>query len=97
MRVFAKKILREFWEKHTDSEHQLKTWYAEVLKAKWETPNDVKKYYPKASIVADNRVIFNIKGNKYRMVVKFNYKRGWAFIRFIGTHSDYEKINIKKI
>jgi len=97
MRVFAKKILREFWEKHTDSEHQLKTWYAEALKAKWETPNDVKKDYPKASIVADNRVIFNIKGNKYRMVVKFNYKRGWAFIRFIGTHSDYEKINVTKI
>ncbi len=97
MRVIAKKILREFWKKHTDSEEQLKTWYKEASRAKWSDPTDIKKEYIKASILKGSRVIFNIYGNKYRLVVEINYKRQWVFIRFIGTHKDYDRIDANKI
>lgn len=97
MRVIAKKILREFWEKHNDAEQQLKTWYKEASKANWSSPNDVKNEYAKASILKNNRVVFNICGNNYRLVVKINYDRGWVFIRFIGTHSDYDQIDAENI
>ena len=73
MRVFAKRILREFWEKQSDSEQQLKTWFKEASKANWTSPSDIKAEYPKASILKDKKVIFNICGNKYRLVVKVNY------------------------
>lgn len=97
MRVFAKKILREFWNKKTDSEGQLKTWYNEATKAKWISPVDLKSEYPKASILKDGKVVFNICGNKYRLVVRINYLRGWVFIMFIGSHQDYDKLTIDKI
>lgn len=97
MRVIAKKILRKFWEKYTDSEQQLKTWYKEASNATWSFPNDIKKEYAKASILGDNRVVFDICGNKYRLIVKINYKRQWVFIRFIGTHKEYDKIDAKNI
>lgn len=97
MRVIAKKILRKFWEKHHDAEQQLKTWYKEASKAHWQSPNEVKKEYNKASILKNNRVVFNICGNSYRLIVKINYKRGWIFIRFIGTHKDYDKIDAENI
>lgn len=97
MRVVAKKILREFWEKQTDSEDQLKTWYKEATKANWLLPSDIKAEYAKASILKNSRVVFNICGNKYRLVVKINYARGWVFIRFIGTHADYDKIDAENI
>ena len=93
MRVVAKKILRNFWIKHTDSEHPLRTWYKEVSKARWTSPNDLKRNYPKASVLKGNRVVFNICGNKFRLVVRINYLRQWVFIRFIGTHSDYNRID----
>jgi mRNA interferase HigB len=97
MRVIAKKILREFWEKQTDSEQQLKTWFKETLKAVWTSPNDIKSEYPKASILKNGRVVFNICGNKYRLIVQINYLRQWVFIRFIGTHRDYDRIDAEKI
>ncbi|MCK5815475.1 MAG: type II toxin-antitoxin system HigB family toxin [Flavobacteriaceae bacterium] len=97
MRVFSKKILREFWVKHNDSEEQLKTWYNEALKAKWKNPSDIKAEYVKASILKGGRVVFNICGNKYRLIVEINYERQWNFIRFIGTHTEYDKINAEKI
>ena len=97
MRVFAKKILRKFWEKRPDSEDQLKTWYKESLKAKWGSPNDIKSEYPKASILKSSRVVINICGNKYRLIIQINYLRQWVFIRFIGTHKEYDKINANKI
>lgn len=93
MRVVAKKILRAFWEKHDDSEQQLKTWYKEASKADWATPSQIKAEYSKASILKHGRVIFNICGNTYRLVVDINYERRWVFIRFIGTHSEYDKID----
>lgn len=89
MRVIAKKILREFWQKYSDSEEQLKTWYKETSRADWSSPNDIKAEYAKASILKGSRVVFNICGNKYRLIVEVNYPRRWIFIRFIGTHSDY--------
>jgi len=97
MRVVAKKILREFWEKHTDSENQLKSWFKEASKAKWSSPNDIKNEYPKASILKVGRVVFNICGNKYRLIVHVNYLRKWVFIRFIGTHIDYDNVDAEKI
>jgi mRNA interferase HigB len=97
MRVVAKKILRNFWGKHSDSEDQLKTWYKEASKAKWTNPTDIKNEYPKASILKAGRVVFNICGNKYRLITHINYLRQWVFIRFIGTHTDYDKIDAEKI
>ena len=75
MRVIAKKKLREFWLTKTDSEQQLRTWYKEASRAKWTSPNDIKLDYPKASILKGGRVVFNICGNKYRLIVKINYLR----------------------
>ncbi len=92
-RIIAKRTLHEFWGKHRDCEQYLKTWYQTASAAQWKSPNDVKKTYANASIIADNRVVFNIKGNDYRLVVKINYERQWVFIRFIGTHKQYDKIN----
>ncbi len=97
MRVIAKKILRKFWEKHRDSENQLKTWYKEASKATWTNPSEIKSEYPKASILKAGRVVFNICGNNYRLVVEINYERLWVFIRFIGTHQEYDKIDANKI
>lgn len=96
-RIIAKSTLREFWEKHEDAEQYLKTWFQTASSSKWKSPKDVKKTYASASILNDNRVVFNIKGNHYRLIVKFNYEREWAFIRFIGTHKAYDKIDADKI
>jgi mRNA interferase HigB len=97
MRVIAKKILREFWEKHPDSKDQLKTWFKEASKANWSDPKDIKNEYPKAGILKGGRMVFNICGNKYRLITQINYLRQWVFIRFIGTHSDYDKIDADTI
>ncbi len=97
MRVISIKKLRDFWLIHNDSEQQLKAWYQEAEKSTWKTPADIKKKYPKASIVADNRVVFNIKGNDYRLVVKIHYDREIVYIRFIGTHTEYDAIDVTKI
>ena len=96
-RIIAKKTLREFWEKHADSEQYLKTWHETAKNSNWNSPNEVKETYINASILKDSRVVFNIKGNSYRLIVKFNYVRQWAFIRFIGTHAEYDKINANTI
>ena len=96
-RIFARGTLRNFWEKHPDSEQYLKTWYDIALNSDWRTPNDVKKTYSNASILKGGRIIFNIKGNDYRLVAKFNFEKQWIFIRFIGTHKEYDKINAADI
>jgi len=96
-RIFVKGTLREFWKKYPDSEQYLKTWYDTVLSSNWKTPNDVKQTYINASILKDSRIVFNIKGNSYRLVTKFNFEKQWIFIQFIGTHEEYNKIDANKI
>jgi len=96
-RIFSKGTLREYWEKHPDSEQYLKTWYDTTMSSSWRNPNDVKKTYASASILKSERAVFNIKGNSYRLVVKFNYDKKWVFIKFIGTHAEYDKINANTI
>jgi mRNA interferase HigB len=93
MRVVAKSTLREFWVKHADSGQALKSWYHEADKSEWQHPNDIKIEYPSASILANNRVVFNIKGNTYRLIVKISYAYQMVWIRFVGTHAEYDKID----
>lgn len=97
MRIIAKKTLRDFWEQHPDVEQQLKSWYQHNLNAMWKHPKDIKKEYPSASFLNDNRVVFNIKGNHYRLIVKISYEYQMMWIRFIGAHAEYDKINGKTI
>ena len=97
MRVVAKRTLREFWERYADSKAALESWYKEAKKATWQSPQEVKKEYPSASIIEGNRVIFNIKGNHYRLIVKINYPFQIVWIRFIGTHAEYDKIDAKTV
>jgi len=93
-RIFAKSTLRQFWEKNPDSEQHLRRWFDTAMNSNWKTPNEFKQTYANASILKEGRVVFNIKGNEYRLVVKFNYEKQWIFIRFIGTHKEYDKIHV---
>jgi mRNA interferase HigB len=93
MRVLAKKTLRDFWTRHPDSKSSLQAWYQEASNAAWKNPSDIKKDYPSASIIPGNRMEFNIKGNNYRLIIKINYAYGLVWIRFIGTHTPYYKID----
>jgi len=97
LRVIAKKVLREFWQRHSDCEQQLKAWFQEASNAEWKTPRDIKKEYPTASFLADNRVVFNIKGHHYRLVIRINYDYQMIWIRFVGTHGEYDKIDATNI
>ena len=99
MRIIAKRTLREFWEQpaHRDAEAPLKTWYSEVHHAAWRTPADVKAHYGSASILPHDRVVFNIGGNKYRLIVLIRYDTQMVFIRFIGTHAAYDRIQAETI
>ena len=96
-RILSKSTLREYWEMHLETEQYLKTWFDTVMKSDWKSPNDVKQTYANASILKESRVVFNIKGNTYRLVVKFNFEKQWAFIKFIGSHVEYDKIDVNKI
>lgn len=96
-RIVAKRTLKEFWEEYPDSEQYLKTWYDTTRKADWQSANDIKSTYASANILKDGRVVFNVKGNSYRLIVRFNFEKQWAFIRFIGTHSEYDKVNANTI
>lgn len=97
LRVIAKKILRQFWERHNDCEQQLKAWHQEVSKAAWTNPNEIKIEYPNASIIGNDRIVFNIKGNTYWLIVRINFDYQMVWIRFIGTHAEYDKVNAKTI
>ncbi len=97
MRVISIKILREFWEIHSECQQQLKSWFQETSNAEWKNPNEIKLEYPSASLLGNNRVVFNIKGNHYRIIVKINFEYKMVWIRFVGTHSEYDKIDANKI
>jgi len=93
VRIVAKKSLRDFWEKHPDAEQPLKGWYAEAVHSVWVHPKDLKARSPAASYLAGNRVVFNINGNKYRLIAHVRYDLGRVYIRFIGTHPEYDKVD----
>lgn len=97
MRIISRKLLKEFWEKYPDSEEHLKAWYQIASKADWKNPQDVKDQYRNASILRDGRVVFNIRGNHYRLVVWINYDFFTIYIRFVGTHEDYDKTDVQNI
>jgi mRNA interferase HigB len=97
MRVISKRTLQDFWINHSDSMNPLAAWYTEAMKALWQSPQDIKSQYKTASFLRDNRVVFNIGGNKYRLIVKINYPYNTVYVRFVGTHAQYDKINAEEI
>jgi len=97
MRIISKKALREHWERRPDSQKELAAWYSEVRQAQWRLPTHVKEKYGNSSILRNNRVVFNICGNKYRLIVQINYSVGITYVRFIGTHKEYDNINAETI
>jgi len=97
LRVISRKTLVQFWTQHSDAEQPLKAWFKEAEQARWSSPNALKQYYPTASILSSNRIVFNIKGNKYRLITMINFDYGQVFIRFVGTHAEYDKIDATKI
>lgn len=97
MRVIAKRTLRVFWERHPDARGPLEAWHAEVKAANWSRPQDIKDRFASASFVGGHRVVFNICGNKYRLVVQMNYAYGIAYVRFIGTHQEYDRIDVEQV
>ena len=97
MHVIARRTLVEFWTTHPDSEEALKAWYHEADGATWAKPVDVKKHHGSASIINSERLVFNVCGNKYRLIVRINYASQTVFIRFVGTHKEYDKVDAETI
>jgi mRNA interferase HigB len=100
MRIIARSTLREFWESHprgSEARPILETWYARAKHANWQTPADVKAAYGDASILKSGRVVFNIGGNKFRLVTGINYRSGTVYVKFVGTHQEYDQINAETI
>jgi mRNA interferase HigB len=98
MRIITKGSLRSFWSKYPDSEQELKEWHQKIKVIEYTNSNDVIGIFPKADIIGNNRIVFNICSNKYRLIALFRYKIKIVYIRFIGTHKEYDKINnIKNI
>ena len=99
MRVITRSILKKFYEmpNYGESKESLEAWYHEAKRASWNSSANINARYGSASILKHNRVVFNICGNKYRLVVKINYEAQVAYIRFVGTHKEYDKINAEEI
>ena len=97
MRVIARKYLVKFWEGHQNAEQPLRAWYDEAINARWTTPQVIKNSYRNASFIGNNRVVFNIKGNDYRLIVAVAYQYGAVYVKFIGTHAAYDGINAKTV
>lgn len=99
MRIIAKRSLKLFWQRsgRDDAQAPLEAWHEEVIKAAWHTPHDIKQQMGSASICANNRVVFNIAGNKYRLVAEIQYRAGIVWVKFIGTHAEYDKINVETV
>ena len=97
MRMISRRVLREFWENHPDAAVPLQTWFHDVARATWSNPAEIKAVYRNASFLGNNRVVFNIKGNRYRLVVVVIYSHGVVYIRFVGTHAEYDHIDAATI
>jgi mRNA interferase HigB len=97
MRIISRKTLRDFYEKHTDAKTPLEAWFQESIEAQWNGPQDIKARYHSADIISGNRIVFNIKGNTYRLIVKIHYNTGIVFIRYVGTHAQYDRVDAATI
>lgn len=97
MRVIAVKTLRTFWVKHPDAEQPLLAWYDEASKATWRQPSDIKARYASASILKNRRVVFNIRGNDYRSIVAVAYRVGVVYVKFVGTHRQYDVVDAETV
>ena len=97
MRIIAKKTLRDFWERHPDSEQSLKAWYLEVREAEWGTPAQLQKRYLSAIILVNSRVAFDVGGNKYRLMVWSRYQQNVVYIKWLGTHAEYHRVDAEKV
>lgn len=97
MRIIARRTLRNFWKRHPKAKGPLEAWHQEVAHADWASPSAVKAHFRSASILQGNRVVFNMAGNQYRLVVKINYSYRVIYIRFIGTHAEYDAIDVTTI
>lgn len=97
MRIVALSTLRAFWLKHPDAEVPLRAWYTLASRANWKAPNQIKSAYRSASFVGSSRVVFNIKGNDYRLVVLVRYDKGLMFVRFVGTHAQYDRTDVTTV
>ena len=95
MRIFSRKTIRAFWEEEPLSENALKAWYEVVEKASWNNHNELKEQFRNASIIDEHRVVFNIHGNKFRLIVDIEYRPKWVFVVWIGSHMSYDKIDVK--
>jgi mRNA interferase HigB len=93
MRIFNRSAVEEYGKQHAAAREALLAWYAEAAQAQWPSPQEVKRQFPKASIIANNRVVFNIAGNGFRLIVSFNYKFLAGYIKFFGTHAEYDRID----
>jgi mRNA interferase HigB len=93
MHIVSIQTLRAFWQKHPDAERPLRAWYALAEKASWRSPTEIKAVLGNVSFVDNNRVIFTIKGNDYRLIVAVEYQKGRLLIRFVGTHAEYDRID----
>src|SRR6516165_2478204 len=94
MQVLARRTLKQFWERHPQAEGPTRAWFAAVVKARWKGPTDVRRQFGStADFVHDNRVIFDLGGNKYRLIVHVSSEFGRVLVKFIGTHADYDRIN----
>jgi len=96
MRVIARSTLEIFWKQYPDSEQSLRSWYQEALHANWNLPPDIKAQYRNASILKGSRVVFNVAGNKYRLLVEVVYPIGVIYVKFVGTHKQYDQINAQE-
>jgi mRNA interferase HigB len=97
MRIISKKHLVAYWTRHPGTEQPLKAWHEEASAARWQTLQDIKNQYRNASVVGQNRVVFNIKGNDHRLIVAIAYQFGAIYIKFIGTHAEYDRIDAATI
>jgi mRNA interferase HigB len=95
--VITRQKLTQFWQQHPDTMDALKAWFKEAEHAHWKSPSDIKARYGTADFLAGNRVVFNIKGGHYRLIVQIHYNTQVVYIRFVGTHQAYDKIDAEKI
>lgn len=97
MRIIATSVLVNYYQRYPETEQPLKAWIAEVRKAQWQTAHDIKSQYKNASILKNRRVVFNIKGNEHRLIVAIAFRMGAVYIKFIGTHAEYDKLNANAV